>query len=146
MSRTQPCLADRILVLLQDFVRHNERPQAPPEMTQNGLAALLGVRRSHVSQSLKTLRGRGYVEERTTRIRGELRRKKAYFITPTGYRRAGWVRAAMENGGEETCPFHGADGGWARSGSRKPVSLPKRVLGFVRCPHCAVSFAIPAGE
>ncbi len=75
----------KILVHLLEFVRFQEKPEVPRELTQQGIAEVVNARRSHVSLALSTLKERGLVEERTTRVIDEVRRKKAYSLTSKGY-------------------------------------------------------------
>src|SRR3972149_3275044 len=75
---------DKILVHLLDYVRYAEKPEAPREVTQQGIAEVHSARRSHISLAVNTLRERGHLEERTMRITDEVRRRKAYFLTPKG--------------------------------------------------------------
>lgn len=58
------------------------------EITQAGMAGVLRTRRSHVSITLSSLRARGYVEDRLGRIENKTRRRKVYFLTHKGYKRA----------------------------------------------------------
>jgi len=78
----------RILVHLLGFVRAAEFDAVPPAVTQQGIADALRVRRSHVTLALQALHRRGLVEDRTARVVGGARRKKAYALTPQGYARA----------------------------------------------------------
>ena len=78
----------KILVHLVEYARFEDRPEAPREVTQQGISEVLGARRSHVSLALSTLRERGLVEERTVRVTDEVRRRKGYFLTSKGYETA----------------------------------------------------------
>ncbi len=75
----------KILIHLLEFVRFQEKPEVPRELTQQGIAEVVNARRSHVSLALSTLKERGLVDERTTRVIDEVRRKKAYALTSKGY-------------------------------------------------------------
>jgi DNA-binding MarR family transcriptional regulator len=85
----------RILVHLLGHVRWVDRGDAPPQVTQQGIADALRVRRSHVTLALQALAQKGLVEYRTTRVVGGARRKKAYGLTPIGYERARETRALL---------------------------------------------------
>jgi DNA-binding transcriptional regulator GbsR (MarR family) len=64
---------------------------APPELTQDGISAALGITRPHASLVLKKLVSDGFVEARLVHIRGGRRRRTAYILSPSGYQ---VVRAA----------------------------------------------------
>ncbi len=64
---------------------------APPELTQDGIAAALGITRPHASLVLKKLVSDGFVEARILHIRGGRRRRTAYILSPSGFQ---VVRAA----------------------------------------------------
>ena len=78
----------KILVHLVEYVRYQDRPEVPKEITQHGISEVVGARRSHISLALSTLRERGLVEERTVRVTDEVRRRKGYFLTAKGYETA----------------------------------------------------------
>ena len=92
-GRMRVTVQHRILVHLLGYTRVADRFDAPREVTQQGIADVLRVRRSHVTLALQTLRERHLVEDRIARIVGGARRKKAYALTPLGYERAQEARA-----------------------------------------------------
>jgi DNA-binding MarR family transcriptional regulator len=94
-ARGHVTVNQRILVHLLGHVRWLDRGDAPPQVTQQGIADALRVRRSHVTLALQALAQRGLVEYRTTRVVGGARRKKAYGLTPIGYERAQETRALL---------------------------------------------------
>lgn len=84
---------DRILLHLLDY-RNIER-DFPPDISQAGIASAVGIRRSHIPRSVKTLEEEGAVEVRRERIHEAGRRLKLYFLTESGYRRAAMIRKRM---------------------------------------------------
>jgi len=96
-GRVRVTMNQKILVHLLDYAWTADRQDAPSATTQLGIATTLRARRSHVTLSLAALRERGLVEDRTTRIVGGRRRKKAYALTPLGYQRAREARAFLES-------------------------------------------------
>lgn len=52
--------------------------------TQEGIARALNIRANHVSRAMKALLGEDLIEEVEVRVRGEVRRRKAYALTITG--------------------------------------------------------------
>lgn len=76
---------ERILIHLLDYVGEKDEVEHPKEITQAGIAQILGTVRSHVSLALSSLRDRGYVTERLGRVENEMRRRKVYFLSQKGY-------------------------------------------------------------
>lgn len=81
---------DRILLHLFDFGKI--RDDFPQDITQAGIAAVIGIRRSHVPRSVKKLEEEGVIEEKRERIHGSGRRLKMYFLTERGHGRALAIR------------------------------------------------------
>lgn len=96
-GRVRVTVNQKILVHLLDYAWSADRGDAPHATTQSGIAEALRARRSHVTAALQALRERGLVEDRTTRVVGGARRKKAYALTPLGYARARETRAFLES-------------------------------------------------
>jgi DNA-binding MarR family transcriptional regulator len=81
---------DRILLHLFDY--RNAKSDFPSDITQAGMAKSVGIRRSHIPRSVKTLIEQGAVEERRERVHEAGRRLKMYFLTEDGLRRASSIR------------------------------------------------------
>lgn len=161
-------LPEKVLVHLLPYARDEDRDEALPAQTQQGIATALRARRSHVTQTLHALRRRGEVEERTVRVAGGRRRRKAYWPTPLGFAKGVEARdrlAAMPvlvDGDGAPVPLGQVAG--RLGGLRDALAFlrPDGVLDFsppsreepesvvalqVRCPHCDASFtAIGAAE
>ena len=121
-GRVRVTLNQKILVHLLDYAWGGDRRDAPAATTQQGIADTLRVRRSHVTLALHALRERGLVEDRTTRIVGGRRRKKAYALTPLGYQRAREARAFLES-----LPVQLLDDGTEIALSRVPERLGRAI-------------------
>jgi tetratricopeptide (TPR) repeat protein len=101
-----------ILLHLLEYSKYAPEDTLPLGMTQAGISLTLGVRRSHVAQSLDVAIGQGKVEEHLSRVKGEKRKRKCYFLTPPGLGKAREINEAVLNtevrselaGGQE---FHG---------------------------------------
>ncbi len=76
----------RVLLHLSRFAGKEGRWEAPYEVSQAGISASLHLPQSTVSRVLKSLKERGMVEDRVMYIRGEKRKKSAYFLTTEGRR------------------------------------------------------------
>jgi len=77
-------VGERIVVHLSGFLRHLDAYEVPPEMTQDGIGAALGISRAHVALELKRLKGAGKVEERMAHVANARTRRKVYALTPAG--------------------------------------------------------------
>jgi tetratricopeptide (TPR) repeat protein/DNA-binding MarR family transcriptional regulator len=75
---------DAILIHMLEYLRYGPDDSVPMELTQAGISRSIGVRRSHISISLDAALGRGTAEEHLSRVRGEKRRRKCYFLTSAG--------------------------------------------------------------
>ncbi len=77
-------VGERILVHLAGYLRFLDAYKCPAEMTQDGIAAGLGLSRAHVALELKRLRSGGRVEERMAHVASAKTRRKVYVLTPSG--------------------------------------------------------------
>lgn len=77
-------IEDGILLHLHQFSIFEDEFDVPFEITQSGIAEAIGIRRSHVSYSLKDLKRKGHVFEQLAHIQDNLRKRKVYFLTPSG--------------------------------------------------------------
>jgi len=75
---------ERILLHLKESGSTGHSLDLPAPMTQDGIAAALGIRVNHVSRAVKALQKRGCLREATSRVKGEVRRRKIYLITEEG--------------------------------------------------------------
>ena len=75
---------EKILLHLLGYTRYKDEYEVPAQVTQDGMAKTVGVRRSHIASALKDLKEQGFVEEVKSRIEGQERRKNAYFLTHEG--------------------------------------------------------------
>lgn len=75
---------DRIQLHLFDYTRFADAYEAPAEVTQGAIAHAVGIRVHHVTQYIRPLMADGLVEERSSRIRRQPRRRKAYFLSAKG--------------------------------------------------------------
>jgi predicted ATPase len=75
---------EKILLLLSEFRRYEKDYRVPEELSQDGIAEIVGMRRGNVARELIKLRNRGFVTERLVHFEGSRRRKKGYFLTGSG--------------------------------------------------------------
>ncbi len=134
-----------VLLHLLDYVKHSPEDTLPLEMTQAGISRALGVRRSHVAQSLDTAIGQGMAEAHLSRVKGEKRKRKCYFLTHAGIAEAKGLRetalaaevAAQQPGSEI---FHGTLSDLLQNNGNK-MKLPALALlvsgGQIKLPRSA---------
>ena len=94
-----PKVPDHCLLYLADRADVREDEPAAQDLTQERIAEALSVRRPHVSRAMGRLGARGLVKTAKVHVRGETRRRLAYFLTEEGLRRAQALRRRLE---EET--------------------------------------------
>lgn len=75
---------EKILIHLISYSKFRDEGEAPVQISQDGMAKAVGVRRSHIASALKDLKENELVEEKKARVIGEKRRKNAYFLTHEG--------------------------------------------------------------
>lgn len=75
---------ERVLLHLRESGSSRESVDASP-LTQPGIAEALGIRVNHVSRAVKQLMQQHLVGEGTTRVRGEVRKRKVYTVTSEGH-------------------------------------------------------------
>lgn len=84
-------LAERILVHLRAHPVELDAADVPVEVTQEGIAEVIGAQVAHVSRALKTLELRGLVKAHLAHPRGAKRRSRAYALTDQGREKAGYL-------------------------------------------------------
>ncbi|MEK6851686.1 MAG: AAA family ATPase [Candidatus Thermoplasmatota archaeon] len=102
---------ERVLLHLRESGAARESVDAYP-LTQPGIADSLGIRVNHVSRAVKQLISQRLLSEGVTRVRGEVRKRKVYAVTPEGHalaqRLAGEIAqrrvVAVDGSGEQTLP------------------------------------------
>lgn len=75
---------ERVLLHLRESGSARDPVDASP-LTQPGIAEALGIRVNHVSRAVKQLMEQRLVGEGTTRVRGEVRKRKVYAVTSEGH-------------------------------------------------------------
>jgi len=94
-------IRERILLHLSRFKMVNEEEvyNLPFDLTQDGIAAALGISRAHSSLELKKLRAAGKVRENQVHVIGSGIRRKVYYLEPDGKTEAEYVRKKLEDAG-----------------------------------------------
>jgi tetratricopeptide (TPR) repeat protein len=79
---------DRIVLHLMDYQNFSDKYEVPAQVTQRGIGEAIEIAWSNVPRAMKKLVTDGIVEEKSARIKGDKRKKKAYFLTHKGYSQA----------------------------------------------------------
>jgi ATP/maltotriose-dependent transcriptional regulator MalT/DNA-binding MarR family transcriptional regulator len=77
-------IKEKILLHLLENSKYEGKFEVPYSLTQDGISEVVGVRRSYVSQTAKELSEKGLLADQLSHVKGEGRRRKAYFLTPSG--------------------------------------------------------------
>ena len=88
MGIEQVKVEDRILLHLHGYIRFADDFEVPKAMAQRGIGEAIWIAWSNVPRAMKRLVAGNLVEERTSRVKGEFRKKKIYALTPQGFARA----------------------------------------------------------
>lgn len=75
---------EKILIHLRESLPLRDPLDAPFALTQQGIAEAVGMRPSHVSRAVKVMKKDGYLSEIPARVRGELRKRRAYLLSERG--------------------------------------------------------------
>ncbi len=89
-------IKDMILLHLSKYRGYRNRVVVPEAITQEGIAKVAGVKRTHISVELKRMREeKGWIEEKKAHA-GPGNKKKVYFITPGGEERLSKILSDIE--------------------------------------------------
>ncbi|MFO7992239.1 MAG: tetratricopeptide repeat protein [Thermoplasmata archaeon] len=83
---------DRVLVHLLEYFPEKDKYPQPVEITQEGMAESIGAKQNTISYAVRDLVKRKMVYEKTTRIEGKRQRRKGYFLTERGIKKAEEVK------------------------------------------------------
>jgi len=101
MSAESVTIRERLLLHLGRFPEQtpDEIYNVPFDLTQDGIASVLGISRAHTSLELKKLRESGKVTEWLAHIRASGTKRKAYCLLPEGVREAASLRSRLTTEG-----------------------------------------------
>ncbi len=71
-----------------DYQNFADKYEVPTQVTQRGIGESIDIAWSNVPRAMKKLVSDTVVEEKSARIKGDKRKKKAYFLTHKGYSQA----------------------------------------------------------
>jgi len=77
-------VSERILFHLSNYVKYEDKYEAPFDITQDGISQACSISRAHAAIELKKLKATGVIEERLMHVRKGKARRKVYFLTMDG--------------------------------------------------------------
>jgi tetratricopeptide (TPR) repeat protein/DNA-binding PadR family transcriptional regulator len=77
-------VSERILYHLNNYVKYEDKYEAPFDVTQDGIAQACSISRAHAAIELKRLKASGIVDETLKHVRKGKARRKVYFLTTNG--------------------------------------------------------------
>jgi len=77
----------------------NEIFNVPFDLTQDGIASILGISRAHASLELKKLKEAGKADDWLAHIKGIGSKRKAYYLLPEGFTEAEQLKKRFESSG-----------------------------------------------
>ena len=101
MSIENATIRERALLHLSRFpgMNPNEIFNVPFDLTQDGIASVLGISRAHASLELKKLKETGKADDWLAHIKGSGTKRKVYYLLPEGAAEAEMLRKRFESSG-----------------------------------------------
>lgn len=94
-SKIHITVEERLLLHLLDYSKYEDAYDVPIELSQEGIAKAINIRRNDVSRTIKNIISKGWVDVRLGHVEGVGRRRKVYFLTPSGYSNAIKIKEAI---------------------------------------------------
>jgi hypothetical protein len=98
-------VGERIILHLAQFSKYLNSFDAPPEVSQDGIAEAIRISRAHAAIELKKLKEHEDVVERMSHIRRGPTKRKVYFLTESGEKRAKNLKDYVESQGIDIAPL-----------------------------------------
>jgi len=94
-------IRERALLHLNRFpdMTPNETYNVPFDLTQDGIASVLGITRAHASLELKKLKEMGKVDDWQAHIKGSGTKRRVYYLLPEGIAEAEMLTKRFEDAG-----------------------------------------------
>ncbi|MCE5297099.1 MAG: hypothetical protein LLG16_08370 [Euryarchaeota archaeon] len=98
-------VGERIVLHLAQFSKYLDSFDAPPEVSQDGIAEAIRISRAHAAIELKKLKEHEDVVERMSHIKRGPTKRKVYYLTESGEKRAKNLKDYVESQGIEIAPL-----------------------------------------
>lgn len=77
-------VSERILYHLNNYIKYEDKFEAPFDVTQDGISQACVISRAHAAIELKKMKAAGIVDERLAHVKKGKARRKVYFLTFEG--------------------------------------------------------------
>ncbi|MFA5312511.1 MAG: hypothetical protein WC375_04210 [Methanomassiliicoccales archaeon] len=98
-------VGERIILHLAQFSKFLDSFDAPQDVSQDGIAEAIRISRAHAAIELKKLKEHGDVVERMSHIKRGPTKRKVYYLTESGEKRAKNLKEYVESQGIEIAPL-----------------------------------------
>ena len=123
-------VSERILYHLSNYVKFEDKFEAPFDVTQDGISQACQISRAHAAIELKKLKAVDIVEERLAHVRRGKARRKVYFLTAQGKANASDVLTYVKD--NDIAPMVDASKVSPSAGSRAKTAKRSSHLPAVR--------------
>ncbi len=86
---------EKVIVHILDYYGKEDGYSLPVEITQEGIADCVGLKQNTVSYAVRKLVEDDLMREETRRIKGKKQKRKAYFLTDSGIKKAKDIKEKM---------------------------------------------------
>ncbi|MCK5559699.1 MAG: AAA family ATPase, partial [Thermoplasmata archaeon] len=83
-SRFSLSIDKKILLHIEKYSKYEYQYEVPFELSQEGIAQAIGIRRDNVPRTMKNLKNEELIFEKVLRVEGVYRKRKVYFLTDKG--------------------------------------------------------------
>ena len=98
-------VGERIIFHLSQYTKYHDSYDVPIDISQDGIAAALRISRAHAALELKKLKDSKDVAERLSHIKKGRTKRKAYFLTPQGEKKAKEIMQYADVNAIDLTPF-----------------------------------------
>ncbi|QLH75204.1 MAG: hypothetical protein HPY73_06950 [Methanomassiliicoccales archaeon] len=98
-------VGERIILHLAQYSKYIDSFDAPPEVSQDGIAEAIRISRAHAAIELKKLKEHGDVFEKMSHIKKGPTKRKVYYLTEAGEKRAKNLKDYIQGQGIEIAPL-----------------------------------------
>ena len=98
-------VGERIIFHLSQYTKYHDSYDVPIDISQDGIAAALRISRAHAALELKKLKDSKDVTERLSHIKKGRTKRKAYFLTPQGEKKAKEIMRYADDHAIDLTPF-----------------------------------------
>lgn len=90
-------IEERILLHLLDYIAFKTQIEVPQQLTQEGISQIIRIHRKHLPRSLKKMKEKNLIQEKTAHVQGKTQRMKTYHLTQNGQAKAQEIKKCITN-------------------------------------------------